>query len=107
MPVKVDQPPLLSDFPSGRFAISGNVWIKVPDDTKFEDLDRYMIHETAKRPESPCGASERAWAVVGSKGAHYTVRASYGRYTCTCKGFGWRHTCKHIDQVKKDNRDIS
>jgi hypothetical protein len=51
--------------------------------------------------------SERVWAVVGSKGAHYTVRANHGRYTCTCPGFGWRRKCKHIEQVKKENRDKS
>ena len=102
MPVKVDQPPLLSDFPSGRYAISGNVWIKVPAGTKFEDLDKYMVCE-CKPPVSPPDASVRSWAVVGSKGAHYTVRANQGRYTCSCPGFGWRGKCKHIAQVKKEN----
>ena len=102
MPVKVDQPPLLSDFPSGRYAISGNVWIKVPADTKFTDLDRYMVHERAKRPESPADAPDGAWAVVGSKGASYTVRAVQGRYTCTCPGFGWRGKCKHSDKIRSE-----
>jgi len=102
MPVKVDQPPLLSDFPSGRYAISGNVWIRVPADTKFEDLGKYMVCER-KPPVSPSDASARVWAVVGSKGAHYTVRANQGRYTCSCPGFGWRSKCKHIEQVKKES----
>ena len=101
MPVKVDQPPLLSDFPSGRYAISGNVWIRVPDGTKFEDLDKYMTHES-KRPESPSNAPAGVWAVVGSKGASYTVRASQGRYTCTCAGFGWRGKCKHSDKIRSE-----
>ena len=99
MPVKVDQPPLLSDFPSGRYAISGNVWIRVPADTTFADLDRYMVCE---RPESPSNASEGVWAVVGSKGASYTVRAVQGRYTCTCAGFGWRGKCKHSDKIRSE-----
>ena len=99
MPVKVDQPPLLSDFPSGRYAISGNVWIRVPADTAFADLDRYM---TWKRPESPSNAPAGVWAVVGSKGASYTVRAVKGRYTCTCAGFGWRGKCKHSDKNRSE-----
>ena len=95
-------PPCLADLPSGRYAVAGSTWIRVPDDTKFEDLDKYMTYER-KRPESPPDASERVWAVKGSKGAHYTVRANQGRYTCTCPGFGCRRKCKHIEQVKKEN----
>jgi len=102
MTVKVDQPPLLSDFPSGRYAISGNVWIRVPADTAFADLDRYMVHERAKRPESPSDASARSWAVLGSKGASYTVRAVQGRYSCSCPGFGWRGKCKHSDKIRSE-----
>lgn len=95
-------PPALANLPSGRYAVAGSTWIKVPHDTRFEDLDKYMVMER-KRSESPSDASERVWAVVGSKGAHYTVRANHGRYTCTCPGFGWRGKCKHIEQVKKEN----
>ena len=98
----VTVPPALANLPGGRYAVSGSTWIRVPDDTRFEDLDKYMVYE-AKRPVSPPDASVRSWAVVGSKGAHYTVRASHGRYTCTCPGFGWRRKCKHIEQVKKEN----
>ena len=95
-------PPCLADTASGRYAIGGSTWIKVPDDTRFEDLPKYMTYES-KRPESPADAPDGAWAVVGSKGASYTVRAVQGRYTCTCPGFGWRRKCKHIEQVKKEN----
>ena len=98
----VTVPPCLADLPGGRYAVAGSTWIRVPDDTKFEDLDKYMTYER-KAPVSPPDASVRSWAVVGSKGAHYTVRANQGRYTCTCPGFGWRHKCKHIEQVKKEN----
>ena len=98
----VTVPPCLANLPGGRYAVAGSTWIRVPDDTRFEDLDKYMTYE-AKRPVSPPDASVRSWAVVGSKGAHYTVRANQGRYTCTCPGFGWRHKCKHIEQVKKEN----
>jgi hypothetical protein len=102
----VTVPPCLADLPSGRYAVAGSTWIRVPDDTKFEDLPKYMTYES-KRPESPSDASEGVWAVVGSKGASYTVRAVQGRYTCTCPGFGWRGKCKHATQVEKENRDNS
>ena len=60
-------PPALANLPSGRYAVAGSTWIKVPDDTRFDDLDKYMVMER-KRSESPSVASERVWAVVGSKG---------------------------------------
>ena len=53
----VTVPPCLADLPSGRYAVAGSTWIRVPDDTKFEDLDKYMTYES-KRPESPSDASE-------------------------------------------------
>ena len=95
-------PPSLANLPSGRYAVSGSTWIRVPDDTKFEDLDKYMTYER-KRPESPSAVSERVWAVVGSKGPHYTVRATHGRYTCTCAVFGCRRNCTHIRHVQQAN----
>ena len=52
----VTVPPCLADLPGGRYAVAGSTWIRVPDDTKFEDLDKYMTYE-AKRPESPSDAS--------------------------------------------------
>ena len=68
------------------------------------DWDEFVFVEGS---ESPSDASEGVWAVVGSKGASYTVRAVQGRYTCTCPGFGWRGKCKHAAQVEKENRDKS
>ena len=80
--------------------------IYTPDELRTEVVEVSQAPREpaqAKRPESPSDASVGSWAVVGSKGAHYTVRADHGRYTCTCPGFGWRRKCKHIEQVKKEN----
>ena len=101
MPLIVSVPPCLADTASGRHAIAGSTWIKVPDNTRFEDLPKYMTYES-KRPESPSDAPDGVWAVVGSKGASYTVRAVQGRYTCTCPGFGWRGKCKHSDKIRSE-----
>lgn len=43
----------------------------------------------------------KTWTVEGSKGKTYTVTLEYGRYTCTCPGFQFRHNCKHVDDIKR------
>lgn len=38
-------------------------------------------------------------AVTGSKGDVYYVTEDNGKYSCTCTGFTFHGTCKHIKQV--------
>lgn len=39
--------------------------------------------------------------VQGSNGKVYLLtKNSSGKYSCTCPGFTFRHTCKHIQDVK-------
>jgi hypothetical protein len=45
-------------------------------------------------------SQDRVWEVAGSKGNVYTVTESAGKRTCTCAGFTFRHSCKHINEVK-------
>jgi hypothetical protein len=48
-----------------------------------------------------CIASSYVARVQGSKGAEYVVRTLDGVTTCTCKGFEFRHRCKHSDAAPK------
>jgi hypothetical protein len=45
-------------------------------------------------------------AVKGSKGDVYYVNEKNGEYTCSCVGFKYHGTCKHIMKVK-DERNSS
>ena len=38
----------------------------------------------------------KVWQVEGSKGAVYTVTEEQGQRRCTCPGFQFRRTCKHV-----------
>lgn len=51
-----------------------------------------------KEPEvKPSNAIE----VQGSNGKVYLLtKSTNGKYTCTCPGFSFRHTCKHVTGVK-------
>lgn len=41
----------------------------------------------------------RQWTVKGSKGNDYLVIRQKGQYNCTCPGFTYRKSCRHIAEV--------
>ena len=41
----------------------------------------------------------RQWTVKGSKGNEYLVIRQKGLYNCTCTGFQYRKSCRHITEV--------
>ena len=41
----------------------------------------------------------KQWTVKGSKGNDYLVIRSKGQYNCTCPGFTYRKSCRHITEV--------
>lgn len=42
----------------------------------------------------------RTWLVEGSKGSKYTVVRSRNIWTCTCPGFQFRKSCRHIKELQ-------
>lgn len=74
------------------------------DDPKFpfRRIQRERIVEVngAEAKFSPPPAVERTVAQVpGSKGNTYTVIKEGSRATCTCPGYSYRKTCKHLTMV--------
>ena len=103
LPIKVTWPPMLyTDTRCQKWAISGQHWIEVPDDTTFEDLARYMV--VRQRSDTSPVAEVLTYDVVGSKGNTYTVTNDRGNWTCTCAGFGFRRKCRHITEIKDASR---
>lgn len=41
----------------------------------------------------------KQWTVKGSKGNSYLVIRQKGQYNCTCPGFTYRKSCRHIAEV--------
>ena len=41
-----------------------------------------------------------AWEVPSSKNGSYTVTRSGSHYSCSCVGFQYRKSCKHVLQIK-------
>ena len=97
LPVDVIYPPCLATMVSGkRYAISGSTWIEVPLDTTLDDVHKYMIWKRTKTRTEEV----KTWKVEGSKGNVYKVTLSGDRWSCTCPGFRWRNSCKHIEAKK-------
>jgi hypothetical protein len=67
---------------------------KYPD--KYQDFQKAI-----NAPASRGAYSEASYRVLSSDGVtRYTVTNQEGRWTCTCVGFSYRNTCKHVDSVR-------
>ena len=42
----------------------------------------------------------KTWSVNGSKGSKYTVVRTRNKWTCTCPGFQFRRSCRHIQELQ-------
>ena len=82
------------------YALPG--YFPVPLNTKQEDLKdmtfdipepvEQFVHKPLPRIEE---------LVDGSKpGVQYTVKFNGNFWSCTCKGYGFRRSCRHINQTK-------
>lgn len=49
--------------------------------------------------EQPAKPQGQVWTVAGSKGNKYLVNLNAGHWSCTCPGFGFRHRCRHVDEI--------
>ena len=72
------------------------------DDPQFDlrviDVERIVGCED--QVVSPSKSESKTWVVQGSKGKTYTVTLDHGRYECSCPGFQFRRSCKHVDEQK-------
>ena len=74
-----------------------NFDLRVIDIERIVSVDDAVFTQPVKTEPST-----KTWTVQGSKGKTYTVTLDHGRYECTCPGFQFRRSCKHVDD-KKEN----
>lgn len=46
----------------------------------------------------------KVWNVKGSKGNTYTVTRNSSKWDCTCPGFTFRKTCKHVSELSSNKK---
>jgi hypothetical protein len=49
---------------------------------------------------TPVSTEVKTFTVKGSKGDEYVVTIGHGKANCTCSGFQFRRTCKHIKEAE-------
>ena len=64
---------------------------------RVTDLE-YADGRTAGRAATK--ESTQTWSVEGSKGSRYTVVRTQFTWACTCPGFQFRKSCRHIQELK-------
>lgn len=64
-------------------------------------LSRANIVEVsgAKVEYQPAKSSREVITVQGSKGQTYVVTKENGKAACTCPGYGFRKSCKHVQEA--------
>jgi hypothetical protein len=93
-------PAIFNSLTSGKtYVVAGNQpWIEVPKGTTLDDVRWIPSHKPEKGVSE---ARKETFEVEGSKGTKYIVKqAENGSWSCTCVGFGFRRTCKHVTNCK-------
>lgn len=97
-------------------------WIEVPIECTLEDVysvwvrietpiapGRYAKDEDIKKflsgtynPTRSKNTANKEFVIKSSRNdSTYTVSVHNNYWSCTCKGFGFRHRCKHIEEAKQ------
>ena len=51
-------------------------------------------------PQQAINNETKTWVVEGSRGSRYTVIRNKSSWSCTCPGFQFRRSCKHVQELK-------
>lgn len=96
-------PPTIVNLPTGRYAVASSTWIPITAKVKMEDLlKRWVKWEPSIKEKAPNQQSDWSWQILNSKGnGYYTVSFDKRGWACTCPGYSFRRSCKHIEQAKK------
>jgi hypothetical protein len=78
-----------------QFCMSGdkNIPVRVMSMDIIDSIE--MISGALKSVDT----DTKFWIVNGSKGSKYTVSRNSTHWNCTCTGFTFRKTCKHVSEL--------
>lgn len=80
-----------------KWVLPGSICLATGDpEWPMRVLDVDSIVSVDAESKTVSVADVKVFHVAGSKGSSYTVTITPKGRTCTCPGFGFRNTCKHI-----------
>ena len=86
--------------------VQGEGWLEVPYGTTLDDIEFILTSELAA-PASQVQVNDAKWTwyVLGGSGKEYKITKDGMKWTCTCPGFTYRKSCKHIlcEKAKWEN----
>ena len=65
-------------------------------------IDRVVNLELVSGELKTLNLEHKVYNVLGSKGNKYIVTKSESKWDCTCPGFSFRKTCKHVVELSKE-----
>lgn len=88
--------------PKGSFRMTGDKFMPTRVISMGCVLAINGVSPTTNIPTVKVPATSRTFKVASSKPGNFyeVVMDSTGDMTCPCPGFGFKHRCSHIDQVK-------
>ena len=104
MKIKSHYPPFCFESPvTGKKWIvctgKGAEWIEVNRWYGWAELEKMWDKIEYGFPTKVTKTPKKEYKVKGSKGNVYTVTKNKSSYTCTCPGFTFRKSCKHVSSA--------
>jgi hypothetical protein len=69
---------------------------------KFKEIENIWNYS----PPEEVNKFARVWRVTGSKGNEYAVTLEDKLFTCSCSGFKFRNSCRHVASIQLENQLI-
>ena len=76
-------------------------WHEVPKETTHKEVYEHWTQDLPKMEEVPTHIKPFSVMVDSSKGdKQYEVSYGNGAWYCECPGFGFRRSCRHVNEQK-------
>jgi hypothetical protein len=93
-------PPSLTTLNGVTYVVPG--WHIVPEDTTLEEVQKHWEKEECLEQEQEINPIKPISETIISErtGEKYIVDFNGVDWSCTCVGYGFRRSCKHIENIK-------
>lgn len=101
-PLQVTVPPAIFRMGGVTYAIAG-VWIEIPSETTYSDLNKYVVYTPGRFPARTAAVpmpKPKDDIVILGRVEKYDIVKRKGKVCCTCPGFVFRKSCRHIREWK-------